>query len=51
MIRYGRVSYAEGETPEPLWVSDAGKPGPDDIPPCPHCNGPRTVEFQVQLCH
>ncbi len=32
---------------EPLWVCEQGKPGPQDIPPCPHCATPRTCEFQV----
>ncbi|KAJ3162130.1 Programmed cell death protein 2 [Geranomyces michiganensis] len=47
VVRYARVSYADGPHPEPLWVSDNGKITQSEIPSCPHCNGPRVFEFQV----
>ncbi|KAJ3165939.1 Programmed cell death protein 2 [Geranomyces variabilis] len=47
VVRYARVSYADGPHPEPLWVSDNGKIAQSDVPQCPHCNGPRVFEFQV----
>ncbi|KAI9104797.1 programmed cell death protein 2 [Phlyctochytrium arcticum] len=46
VVRYARVSYADDD-PEPLWVGDAGKPAAEDIPPCPHCKGRRSFEFQI----
>ncbi|KAI8825764.1 programmed cell death protein 2 [Fimicolochytrium jonesii] len=47
VIRYARVSYEDGKDPEPLWVSDSGKPQAEHIPACPHCHGPRVFEFQA----
>lgn len=32
---------------EPLWVSGENIVDTRDVPPCPHCNGPRAFEFQV----
>ncbi|CAG8483249.1 9480_t:CDS:2 [Acaulospora colombiana] len=46
VLRYARLNY-ENENADPLWVSDIGKPTPEDIPPCSHCNQERTFEFQV----
>ncbi|RUS22173.1 programmed cell death protein 2 [Endogone sp. FLAS-F59071] len=43
---YARVEY-ELDNGEPLWVSNHGKPESADIPPCPHCGGERTFEFQI----
>ncbi|KAF9428883.1 Programmed cell death protein 2 [Podila epigama] len=46
VLRYARMEY-ELVTPEPLYVSDIDVPKPEDIPPCPDCQGPRTFEFQI----
>lgn len=42
MLRYDRKG-------EPLWVSEEEGSVVDkvNIPPCPHCKGPRVFEFQV----
>ena len=45
VLRYGRV-LPEGNE-EPLWVSNEGRP--TAVPDCPHCQSPRTFEFQVSL--
>ncbi|KAG1470132.1 hypothetical protein G6F56_002859 [Rhizopus delemar] len=44
VIRYDRVEYDMPER-EPLWVQANYKP--ESIPPCDHCHGPRTFEFQI----
>ncbi|KAG0303547.1 Programmed cell death protein 2, partial [Dissophora globulifera] len=46
VLRYARMEY-ELTNPEPLYVSDAGIPKAEDIPPCPHCGQERTFEFQI----
>lgn len=45
ILRYARIQADQQY--EPLWVSDSRKPTADDIKPCPHCNSPRTFEFQI----
>lgn len=41
ILRYHRDVPDTG----PLFISDSNKP--NDIPPCPHCGGERTFEFQI----
>ncbi|KAI8388134.1 programmed cell death protein 2 [Radiomyces spectabilis] len=44
VIRYDRVEYDMPDR-DPLWVQEGNRP--TDIPLCPHCQGPRTFEFQI----
>ncbi|CAG8641930.1 14977_t:CDS:2, partial [Dentiscutata erythropus] len=46
VLRYARLDYECEKNATPLWVSDIGKPMPEDIPSCPHCGQERTFEFQ-----
>ncbi|GFR41992.1 hypothetical protein Agub_g2804 [Astrephomene gubernaculifera] len=48
------LRYCRQEGAQPLWPAPHARPQqPGDIPPCPHCGGPRRFEFQVlpQLLH
>ncbi|CAG8618858.1 3280_t:CDS:2 [Cetraspora pellucida] len=47
VLRYARLDYECEKNATPLWVSDIGKPMPEDIPSCPHCGQERTFEFQI----
>ncbi|KAG9301675.1 hypothetical protein G9A89_016746 [Geosiphon pyriformis] len=48
VLRYARVESELKTEPEPLWVSENGKPSTiKDIQPCLHCGQPRTFEFQI----
>ncbi|CAG8800203.1 9273_t:CDS:2, partial [Racocetra fulgida] len=46
VLRYARLDYECEKNATPLWVSDIGKPMPEDIPSCSHCGQERTFEFQ-----
>ncbi|CAG8462186.1 10330_t:CDS:2 [Scutellospora calospora] len=47
VLRYARLDYENEKNATPLWVSDIGKPMPEDIPSCSHCGQERTFEFQI----
>ncbi|CAG8544464.1 2444_t:CDS:2 [Acaulospora morrowiae] len=47
VLRYVRLEYESEKNADPLWVSDIGKPTPEDIPPCVYCHQERTFEFQI----